>query len=78
MDLADDYMKMNDVFQAKATLQSIIDNYEKSADDPEDLLESAKVKLNEIQAAEKAAEDKLTPEQKETDESKDSIEIKDN
>ena len=68
---------MNDVFQAKATLQSIIDNYEKSTGDPEDLLELAKTKLIEIQSLEKTAEQKMTPEQNEAEDNKNSIEIKD-
>ncbi len=46
--LADTYIKLNDAFQAKATLQSLIDNY----DGPE-IREIAKVKLEEIIAMEK-------------------------
>lgn len=46
--LADTYIKMNDAFQAKATLQSLIDNY----DGPE-IRDIAKIKLEEIIEMEK-------------------------
>ncbi|SMO65648.1 tetratricopeptide repeat protein [Solitalea koreensis] len=44
--LADNYIKLGDVFQAKSTLQSIIDNYS----DNDDVLPTAKSKLAEINA----------------------------
>lgn len=47
--LADTYIKQNDLFQAKATLQSIIDNY-----DGQDILSQCKAKLNEIADMEKS------------------------
>lgn len=55
--LADIYIAKNDNFQAKATLQSIIDNY-KNTDDG--ILNDAKVKLQNILEKEKAA---LLPQQ---------------
>ncbi|GAC1306502.1 MAG: tetratricopeptide repeat protein [Mucilaginibacter sp.] len=45
--LADDYVALNDTFQAKATLQSIIDNYK--GDD--DILPTAKQKLDQLSPA---------------------------
>ncbi|MDP9046811.1 MAG: tetratricopeptide repeat protein [Bacteroidota bacterium] len=44
--LADDYVALNDTFQAKATLQSVIDNYK--GDD--DILPAAKQKLAQLSA----------------------------
>lgn len=46
--LADNFVAQNDFFQAKATLRSIIENYEKDPSDPEDIKASATDKLNEI------------------------------
>ncbi len=51
--LADNYLKAGNSFQAKQTLQSIIDNY-----DGEDLKNIAKDKLNEITEKEKIEEQK--------------------
>jgi TolA-binding protein len=42
--LADNYVALKDTFQAKATLQSVIDNYK--GDD--DILPAAKQKLNQL------------------------------
>ncbi len=50
--LADVYVKLDDNFQAKATLQSVIDNY--VGDD--DIIEISKAKLEAIKAAEKAGD----------------------
>ena len=77
--LADDYWKMKDFFQAKATLQSIIENYEKAPEDPEDLIESAKIKLKSIQEEEKTSEQEVNnnPEKTSGEENNESIEIKD-
>lgn len=47
--LADNYLKQNDPFQAKATLQSVISNYE-----GQDLKDTAQQKLTEINSMEKA------------------------
>jgi lipopolysaccharide biosynthesis regulator YciM len=47
--LADTYVKTGDTFQAKSTLQSIIDNYKGN----DDILQTAKDKLNSIQDNEK-------------------------
>lgn len=47
--LADTYIKQNDLFQAKATLQSILDNYE-----GQDIIDQCKLKLAEIIELEKA------------------------
>lgn len=49
--LADNYVALKDTFQAKQTYQSIIDNYERNADDPEDLRQIATEKLNAIIAS---------------------------
>ncbi|MDT3402481.1 tetratricopeptide repeat protein [Mucilaginibacter terrae] len=49
--LADNYLALKDPFQAKATLQSVIDGYK--ADD--DILPTAKAKLQQITDAEKTA-----------------------
>ncbi len=46
--LADNYIKLNDTFQAKATLQSLLDNY-----DGQDIRDQAKLKLDEIIEIEK-------------------------
>jgi len=46
--LADNFLALNDVFQAKATLQSLIDNYEKDPADPEDIKTMATEKLDLI------------------------------
>lgn len=43
--LADNYLALKDVFQAKSTLQSIIDNYENKEDD---ILPTAKEKLEKL------------------------------
>jgi len=48
--LADVYSKKNDFFQAKATLQSVIDGYAKTDDG---IIDQATAKLNEIAKAEK-------------------------
>jgi tetratricopeptide (TPR) repeat protein len=50
--LADTYVETNDFFQAKQTLKSIIDNYERERVDQEDLKALAKEKLDKIQALE--------------------------
>lgn len=59
--LADIYLDKADMFQAKHTLKSIIDNYNPNAED--EIIVTAKRKYNEILAREKEVE-----EQKETDE----------
>lgn len=56
--LSDVYVATNDNFQAKQTLQSIIDNYE-----GEELLAIAKQKLKSIEDAEKALEEKKKQEE---------------
>ncbi|MDQ3191520.1 MAG: tetratricopeptide repeat protein [Bacteroidota bacterium] len=55
--LSDNYLAINDAFQAKHTLQSIIDNYE-----GEDLKGIAKEKLNTILEAEKLEKQNYSPE----------------
>ncbi len=55
--LADNYMALKDTFQAKQTLQSIIDNYEKNATDTEDLRTIAREKLDLIVMAEPKLEE---------------------
>jgi TolA-binding protein len=51
--LADNYVALNDTFQAKATLQSIIDNYK--GDD--DILPTAKQKLDQLSPADTKKQD---------------------
>jgi TolA-binding protein len=55
--LADDYTALKDKFQAKATLQSILDNYK--ADD--DILPTAKAKLNSLNPQQTADPGTLQP-----------------
>ncbi|MBW4890595.1 tetratricopeptide repeat protein [Mucilaginibacter sp. HMF5004] len=55
--LADNYVGLKDTFQAKATLQSIIDNYK--ADD--DILPSAKAKLDALSPAPEVKKDDNKP-----------------
>jgi hypothetical protein len=52
---------MRDTFQAKQTLQSIMDNYEKNADDAEDLRSIAREKLDAINATEAKMEEPSKP-----------------
>lgn len=54
--LADNYAKRGNVFQARSTLQSVIDNYQGG----DDIVPSAKLKLEAINAAEKARETEET------------------
>lgn len=46
--LADNHLALNDKFEAKATLQSLLDNYEKDPSDPEDIKAIAKEKLDDL------------------------------
>jgi len=55
--LADNYVGLKDTFQAKATLQSVIDNYK--GDD--DVLPSAKAKLNALSPATEVKKDDNKP-----------------
>lgn len=50
--LADCYLALKDNFQAKSTLKSLIDNYEKNANDSEDIRALANEKLASITAVE--------------------------
>ncbi len=50
--LADNYVAMKDDFQAKSTLKSLLDNYEKNPDDAEDIKVIAAEKLSAIQLRE--------------------------
>lgn len=64
--LADNYAALKDYFQARQTLQSIIDNYERNADDADDIRNIAKQKLDELNKTEtetsnKAIMEKLKP-----------------
>jgi TolA-binding protein len=54
--LADNYVALKDNFQAKQTYQSIIDNYERNANDAEDLKQIATEKLNALIASEAVPE----------------------
>ena len=53
--LSDNYLALKDTFQAKHTLQSLLDNYEKSPDDAEDLKQEAQKRYDELVAIEQAA-----------------------
>ena len=46
--LSDNFIALKDTFQAKATLQSILENYEKDPSDPEDIKLIAKEKLDDL------------------------------
>lgn len=50
--LADNFIALKDTFQAKATLQSILENYEKDPSDPEDIRTIATEKLDALKKAE--------------------------
>ncbi len=66
--LADNYIALIDTFQAKHTLQSLIDNFETDPSDLENIKEIAIAKLNEITAAEPKDLIKPTdPKEQETD-----------
>lgn len=53
--LADNYVALNDTFQAKHTLKSIIDNYEKNPNDAEDIVAIASQKYDAIVTRENEA-----------------------
>ncbi len=59
--LADNYVSLKDTFQAKQTLQSIIENFEVDPLDPEDIKALATEKLNALEA--KESKDLLKPEE---------------
>lgn len=46
--LADNHIALKDTFEAKATLQSLLDNYEKDPSDPEDIKAIAQEKLDDL------------------------------
>lgn len=50
--LGDNYLALKDTFQAKATYQSLVENYEKGAQDPEDIAAMAKERLGAIERKE--------------------------
>ncbi|MFI5219335.1 MAG: tetratricopeptide repeat protein [Bacteroidia bacterium] len=56
--LADNYLALKDTFQAKHTLKSIIENYEKNPDDAEDLKSTAQLNYDAIISTEKEIERK--------------------
>lgn len=64
---------MNDIFQAKETYKSIVENFEKGPNDPEDIREIASIKLDALNASEskkstKPEEQKKTEGENESDE----------
>ncbi|MFM7015603.1 MAG: tetratricopeptide repeat protein [Bacteroidota bacterium] len=59
--LADNYVALKDTFQAKQTLQSIIDNFEVDPSDPEDIKALATSRFNEIDA--NGSKDLMKPEE---------------
>ena len=60
--LADNYLALGDTFQAKHTLKSIVDNYEKDPSDKEDIRDVATTKLNAL--LEKEREGSMIEEEK--------------
>lgn len=80
--LADHYIKQKDEYQAKYTLQSLIDNYEKSDTDPDDIIKIAKEKLEQFNNKEKNREEliqqqKLNDNKTEEEKNKENKEVKD-
>ena len=59
--LADNYAALKDTFQAKQTLQSIIDNFEVDPSDPEDIKALATARFNELDSS--GTKDLLKPEE---------------
>lgn len=59
--LADNYLAQRDTFQAKHTLKSIMDNYEKSPGDAEDIVAAATQRFEIILQAERSRELKELP-----------------
>jgi tetratricopeptide (TPR) repeat protein len=51
--LGDNYIAQKDTFQAKETYKSVVENYNKNPDDPEDLKQIAQTKLDQLLVAEK-------------------------
>ena len=54
--LGDNYLAQKDTFQARETYKSIVENYEKEPNDPDDLKAIATEKLDAIINAEKKSE----------------------
>ncbi len=80
--LADHYIKQKDDYQARYTLQSLIDNYEKAETDAEDILKMAKEKLDFLNNKEKSREElikqqKLNDTKTEEEKNKENKEVKD-
>ncbi len=59
--LADNYVALKDTFQAKQTLQSLIENFEVDPSDPEDIKALATARYNELDAT--IEKDLLKPEE---------------
>jgi TolA-binding protein len=59
--LADNYVALKDTFQAKQTLQSLIENFEVDPSDPEDIKALATARYNELDAT--VEKDLLKPEE---------------
>lgn len=73
--LADNYIALSDTFQAKHTLKSIVDNYEKDPSDKDDVKNIATEKLNSLlgnekQGSMKEEEKPATPEEDLSNENK--------
>jgi len=60
--LGDNYLAQRDTFQAKETFKSIIENYQKDPNDPEDLKAVAQQKFGALVATENAIKDVRKPE----------------
>ena len=72
--LGDTYMAQNDSFQAKETYKSIVENYEKGLNDPEDIVTIAKQKFDAVSMndSEKSKKEDGTKDSKDDDTSDDS------
>jgi TolA-binding protein len=69
--LSDNYVALKDIFQAKHTLKSILENYEKNASDKEDILSIAQQKYDDLVKTEneKAIQEMREKQDKSLDES---------
>jgi tetratricopeptide (TPR) repeat protein len=56
--LGDNYVALKDLFQAKHTYRSVLENYEKNPSDPEDIREIAQEKLSQIEKGENESSQK--------------------
>ena len=72
--LGDNYAALKDTFQARETYKSIVDNFEKAPNDPEDLKQVAQEKLTAMDAAQQSRNREMI-EEKRRREPSDSLEV---